>query len=73
MGHAKRKKKEALWDLIITATAQAPTSQSPDVQIGNTDTIGFTNDAPFPVSMRLSELFHDAIPGPAASTRSPFR
>jgi hypothetical protein len=74
MGHAKRKKKEALWDLIISATAQAPTSQSPDVQIGNTDTIGFTNDAQFPVSIHFTTsggVVFNNIPNLASNATSP--
>lgn len=54
MGYAKRKTEEALWDLIISATGQLPTSESPDVQIGNNDTIEFTNNAGFPVSIHFT-------------------
>jgi hypothetical protein len=54
MGYAARKIDDALWDLTINATGQMPTSPSPDVQIGNNDTIEFTNNAGFPVMIHFT-------------------
>ena len=56
MGHARHKRKTdvAPLDLVIGANGQMPTTQTPDGEIGNTDSIEFTNNAPFPISIRFT-------------------
>lgn len=54
MGLAARKPDNTAWDLLITPNAQnpqVPQSSTPDQPINYTDTVEFTNNTSFPVSI----------------------
>ncbi len=51
MGLAARKSDDVLSDILISDNSGTPQPEFPDLVIGNTDTLEFTNNANYPVSI----------------------
>jgi hypothetical protein len=51
MGHAARKFDDVVWDVPINDNASTPESGEPDIVMASTDTLEFTNNAPYSVSI----------------------
>jgi len=51
MGLAARKADDVLWDILISDNSGTPQPEYPNIVVGNTDTIEFTNNATYPVSI----------------------
>jgi len=51
MGLAARAHDDVLWDIPISDNSSTPVSGEPDIEMAITDTLEFTNNAPYPVSI----------------------
>src|ERR1700722_987867 len=54
MGNVARKFDDVLYDISITDVSSIPTSGDPDLVMASTDTVAFTNDAPYAVSITFT-------------------
>jgi hypothetical protein len=78
MGLAARKIDDVLYDVSITDNASTPVSSYPDISMGLTDTIEFTNNTTYPVSITFTTTSGNVFssiatlgPGSTSAAQSP--